>query len=48
MAIVAGTSNNFDCAYLRDLVVEEILISNLLPLNRRARRHTRKQIQQIA
>lgn len=34
--------------YLRDLVITEMLINDLLPINRRARKHRRKQIEQIA
>ena len=48
MATVARTNRNFEHAYLRDLAVKERPITDLLPLNRRARRHRRKQIQQIA
>jgi DNA modification methylase len=48
MAQIARPHMNSQNAYLRNLVIVEILISNLLPLNRRARRHRRKQIQQIA
>jgi len=48
MAHVARPLSNSENAYLRNLVVVEMLITDLLPLNRRARRHRRKQIQQIA
>jgi DNA modification methylase len=48
MAIVARPQSNFKHAYLRNLVVTEMLITDLLPMNRRARRHRKKQIQQIA
>jgi DNA modification methylase len=48
MAPIARPQNNFNNAYLRNLVVTEILITGLLPLNRRARRHRNKQIRQIA
>ena len=41
------TGNKFE-PYIRDLLIKEMLITDLLPMNRRARRHRRKQIQQIA
>lgn len=37
-----------DLNFLRDLVITEMLITDLLPINRRARKHRRKQIEQIA
>ncbi len=48
MAQPVTPHSNFEHAYLRDLIVVEILITDLSPLNRRARRHRRKQIWQIA
>jgi DNA modification methylase len=48
MARDVRPQSNFEHAYLRDLVVKEMLITDLLPLNRRTRRHRKKQIQQIA
>lgn len=48
MAQIARPISNIDDAYLRNLIVAKVLITDLLPLNRRARRHRRKQIQQIA
>lgn len=39
---------NFEHAYLRGLVVTEMPIDDLLPMNRRARRHRKKQIQKIS
>jgi len=48
MAKIARPIPNIDNAHLRNLVVVEMLITDLLPLNRRARRHRHKQIRQIA
>jgi DNA modification methylase len=48
MANIARPYSNFEHAYLRDLVVREVLITDLLPMNRRARKHRKKQIEQIA
>jgi DNA modification methylase len=48
MATVATPRSNTTHAFLHDLLITEILISELLPLNRRARTHRRKQIEQIA
>ena len=48
MTPITQPQSNFQNAYLRNLVITEILITNLQPLDRRARRHRNKQIRQIA